>query len=138
MYSQFARAHISLLLRLFLHVLHFCSSLSLQIAQSSSQHVFGLLLYTHHTVQPNHHLSHLGSHVSAAFHAFPPGEGAVGKLKLTQFCHLVGQSVLTQRLVQIFGQQSFLLVLPVGIHHPRCFVEHQFAQFLILLQNTLQ
>lgn len=89
MYSQFARAHISLLLRLFLHVLHFYSSLSLQIAQSSSQHVFGLLLYTYHTVQPNHHLSHLGSHVSAAFHAFPPGEGAVGKLKLTQFCHLV-------------------------------------------------
>ena len=43
-------------------------------------------------------------HVCAAFHAFPPGEGAVGKLKLTQFCHLVGQSVLTQRLIQIFNQ----------------------------------
>ena len=59
-------------------------------------------------------------------------------MQLLQFLYGRTQTLLHQILIEEICQALFLLCLSIGIYHPRCLVEYQILQLLVLFKGTGQ
>ena len=91
-------------------------------------------MVAYHLVQTHHHLQDSHRYLVAAQHARIPREGAVGILQLLEFPDSHLQAVVDAVLVEKVSQSLFLFALTVGSTHPRCLVQDEVLEFLVLLE----
>ena len=109
------------------------------VAERLVEHLRALLVGGgRHQVQAHQRLADLHRHVPRAGHAGPPGPRAVAQLQRLQLADGRCDALLQQVLVEEVGQSVLLLRLVLSVHDPRCLVEHQVLQLLVLLELRVE
>ena len=118
-----------------LHPLHFTDQvdhLAPDVVVSLVGHGLHIGLLTGHHAQSRQHLPDGHGDHRATRHVGVPREGTVLALQLAQLLDSRREPVLDEVLVEEIAQPLLLLLLAVGIGHPRRLAQHDVLQFLIL------
>ena len=85
-------------------------------------------------MKAHQHLFNRNGYLGTALHARIPREGTIGILQFLQLLNSHRHAIVQAVLVEEVSQALFLFALTVGCIYPRCLIQHEIFQLLVLLQ----